>query len=389
MSRAVSAGARRFVVASASYFVASQLAILAGAGRRLVVTLVLYGFVFHMIFGKGYALIPSYFDRTLAFERAPTLQLALSTPGVLGLAAATEAIPHALLIGSVLWAGGVLVFVGTLGWTVRDNLLGGDTATGGANEDRAPVDRYANLFVPVALLYLLVGSLELLALSADAPTLFVATTAQVSHLFAAGGATLLFLAIGFRLFPRFLVAHPPTPLVAVVLPAGALGPVLVAAGLHSRLLVAGLAVEATAIIGFALSFLVLFARSPRRRVGFYGVLCGMLAGVLGVALAAVLALHGYAGGVVTAHYRTLLVGFLGLSIVGAAYQFYPPSVGDLPGAGDRTAAVSIALLAIGLLCQVGGLVGGVGLLAVAGESGTVLGSGLYAYLLGAAFATRY
>jgi hypothetical protein len=348
MSRAVSAGARRFVVASASYF-----------------------------------------DRTLAFERAPTLQLALSTPGVLGLAAATEAIPHALLLGSVLWAGGVLVFVGTLGWTVRDNLLGGDTGTGGANEDRAAVDRYANLFVPVALLYLLVGSLELLALSADAPTLFVATTAQVSHLFAAGGATLLFLAIGFRLFPRFLVAHPPTPLVAVVLPAGALGPVLVAAGLHSRLLVAGLAVEATAIVGFALSVLVLFVRSPRRRVGFYGVLCGMLAGILGVALAAVLALRGYAGGVVTAHYRTLLVGFLGLSIVGAAYQFYPPSVGDLPGAGDRAAAASIALLAIGLLCQVAGLVGGVGLLAVAGESGTVLGSGLYAYLLGAAFATRY
>jgi ABC-type Co2+ transport system permease subunit len=33
MSRAVSAGARRFVVASASYFVASQLAILAVAGE--------------------------------------------------------------------------------------------------------------------------------------------------------------------------------------------------------------------------------------------------------------------------------------------------------------------------------------------------------------------
>lgn len=388
MSQTVSAGARRFVVASALFFFLSQAAILADASRRVVVTFVLYGFVFHMIFGKGYALIPSYFDRNISFTLAPTLQFGLSTLGVLALVASAAGVAETLLFGSVLWAGGVAVFVGTLAWTLRDNLLGGDTGTGDANADRAGVDRYANLFVPVALAYLLLGTLELLALAAGGPTLFAATTAQVSHLFAAGAATLMLLAIGFRLFPRFLVAHPPKPVVAVVLPAGALGPALIAVGLYSDLLIAGLVVEATAIVGFAVSFLVLFARSPRQRVGFYGVLCGVLAGILGVSLAAILALDGYRTGVVTAHYRTLLVGFLGLSIVGAAYQFYPPSVGNLPATTDRTALVSIGLLAAGICCQVAGLVVGVDPLTTAGEAGTLLGAGVYAYLLGAAFETR-
>jgi hypothetical protein len=385
----VSGAARRFVVASTLFLLLGQAAMLADASRRVVVTLLLYGFVFHMIFGKGYALIPSYFDRNISFTRAPTLQLGFSTLGVLCLVAAATGFAETLLLGSVLWASGVAVFVGTLAWTVRDNLLGADTGTGEANADRAGVDRYANLFVPVALAYLLVGSLELLALAAGGPTLFAATSGQVSHLFAAGAATLMLLAIGFRLFPRFLVANPPKPLVAVVLPAGAVGPALIAVGLYSDLLIVGLLVEATAIVGFALAFLVLFARSPRQRVGFYGVLCGVLAGILGVSLAAVLALDGYSTVVVTAHYRTLLVGFLGLSIVGAAYQFYPPSVGNLPGTTDRTALVSIALLAAGILCQVGGLVAGIDLLTDAGEVGGLLGASVYVYLLGAAFKMRY
>lgn len=62
-----------------------------------------------MIFGKGYALIPSYFDRTLAFARAPLLQLPLSVVGVLCLVAAAYDVPHTRLVGSVLWAGGVVL----------------------------------------------------------------------------------------------------------------------------------------------------------------------------------------------------------------------------------------------------------------------------------------
>lgn len=389
MSQHVSAGARRFVVASVLFFIGSQFAIFAGAPRRVVVTLVLYGFVFHMIFGKGYALIPSYFDRTLVFERAPTLQLPLSSFGVCGLLGATQEIAYSHTVGAVLWGSGVVVFVGTIGWTINDNLLGSETGTGDVNAERAGVDRFTNAFVPVALCYVVFGSIELIALATDSPTLVVTTQAQVSHLFGAGAATLLLFAIGFRLFPRFLVAHPPTPLVAVVLPAGAIGPALIAVGLYSDLLRIGLVVEAIAIVGFAVAFITLFLRSSRRRVGLYAVLCAMLAGLLGVSMAAVLVINGYDTAVVTAHFRTMLVGFLGLSIVGAAYQFYPPSVGTLPGATDRTAIGSIVLLAGGLAVQILGLLGRMELLTVAGEISTVGGAGLYGYLIGAAFKRQF
>lgn len=388
MTTQVSTGARRFVSASALFFVLGQFALVSGAQRQVVVTLVLHGFVLHMIFGKGYALIPSYFDRTLAFARAPLLQLPLSVVGVLCLVTAAFDVPHTRLVGSVLWAGGVVLFVGTIFWTVRDNLLGSETGTGSTNADRASTDRFANLFVPVALSYLVVGSLEQIALAVDGPTLFVSTSAQISHLLAAGTAGLLLFAIGFRLFPRFLVAHPPRPLVGVVLLAGAVGPATIAVGLYSELLVVGLVAESTAVVGFALAFLVLFVRSSRRRVGLYSVLCGMGCGILGVSLAAILSLGGDTTAAITAHYRLMLVGFLGLTIIGAAYQFYPPSVGTLPGSTDRTASLSILLLTLGLVAQVGGLIGAVGPVTTIGEIAALAGAVLYAYLIASAFRRR-
>jgi hypothetical protein len=388
MVEQVSDGARRFVITSATFFVLGQFAIVLDTQRRVVVTLVLYGFVLHMLFGKGYALIPSYFDRTLAFGRAPFLQLPLSALGVLGLVAAAYDVPYTYVAGSVLWASGVGLFVGTIFWTVRDNLLGSETGTSNANAKRASVDRIANFFVPIALFYLVAGSVEQLALAVDGPTLFVSTPSQVSHLLAAGTAGLLLFAIGFRLFPRFLVEHPPTLLVGVVLVAGAVGPVTIAVGLYANLLVIALVVESVAVVGFAVTVLVLFVRSSRRRVGFYSVLCGMSAGTLGVFLAALLSVGGRTTPIITAHYRLMLVGFLGLSILGAAYQFYPPSVGVLPGSTDRTALLSILLLSLGLGVQVCGLVGEMPLITTVGEISALAGAVVYAYLLGSVFRRR-
>jgi hypothetical protein len=384
----VSTGARRFVIASVLFLLAGLAGTVAGAGRRTVVTLLLYGFVFHMIFGKAYALVPSYFDRNVSLTSAPTVQLPLSVLGTLVLATGGFGRYVGDGAGAVLWTAGVTVFVGTLGWTIRDNLTGSETGTGGANADRRGVDRYANLFVPLALGYLLVASVTLLLSALPVRSPFSVGAAQISHLLGAGSATLLFLAIGFRLFPRFLVAHPPKRLIWVVIPAGAIGPALIAVGLYSNLLVVGLLFEGVAVLGFAAVFLVLFVRTSRERVGFYGVLCGALSGLLGVALAGLLAVNTLDPAVITAHYRTMLVGFLGLSIVGAAYQFYPPTVGDLPGTSERTALVSVGSLAGGLLLQVTGLLAGRSQITTAGELGALAGAVLYAYLLGAAFWAR-
>jgi ABC-type enterochelin transport system permease subunit len=84
----------------------------------------------------------------------------------------------------------------------------------------------------------------------------------------------------------------------------------------------------------------------------------------------------------------MLGGFLGLTVVGAAFQFYPPAVGVWPYANDRTALVSIGLLGGGLGIQILGLVGRVDWVITIGTTAGVLGAVVYTYLLLAAFARQ-
>jgi hypothetical protein len=385
----VSQWSRRFVAAGACFFALWAVAALLGAGRRTEVTLLLYGFVLHTVFGKSYALVPSYFDRTLSVPRAPAAQFPLTVGGVVALAAGTlPDTPEVVTqLGAVAWFAGLCVWVGALGWTVRDNLTGGETGTGDHQAERRPVDRASNAAVPLVAVYLLAGSYELLAAAIGLPTLLDGTPARISHLLGAGGAALLVFAVGFRLFPRFLVAHPPRALVAVILPAGALGPALLASGLYSGpVLLAGAVVEGIAIVGFAVAYGVLYRRSDRERVGLRAVFVAVIAGVATVALAGHLVIAGRAPGVVTLHYRFALAGFLGLTIVGAAVQFYPPSVGAWPGSNDRTALAAVGLVAGGLLLQVGGLVAS--MVATFGELAVLTGTVGYGYLLASAFVAR-
>ncbi|MDS0222126.1 hypothetical protein NDI54_12275 [Haloarcula sp. S1AR25-5A] len=377
---------RWFVTASALFFVGFHAAAV-GAPRRVVVTLGLYGFVLHVLFGKAYALVPSYFDRDLEWKSGPAVQFPLSVIGTVGLALAPLGPPWLQPVGTVLWAGGVAVFLGTLGWTMRDNLTGAATGTGGANEHREPIDRTANVAVPIALGYLTLAAGSALAIAAGFGSIL---PQQLSHLLAAGTAALFVFGVGFRLFPRFLVAEPPRPVVGVVVAAGAVGPALLGFGLlDRRLLLVGGIVEAIAVVGFALSYVVLFRRSERRRVGFYAVLVAVAAGVVGIGLGLTIAVIGRSPALITAHYRAMLAGFLGLTVVGAAFQFYPPAVGVWPRANDRTALVSIGLLGGGLGIQIIGLLGQFRGVTVVGTAAGVLGALLYTYLLGAAFARRW
>lgn len=376
----VSRGSRRFVLAGATFLVGWRLLEFTDVGPSGFVVVGLYGFLFHTLFGKAYALVPAYFDRSLAFPRAPAVQWPLSVAGTLLLALGYT------LIGGVLWIGGVAVFLGALGWTLRDNPLGRETGTSEASADRRPVDRAANATIPVVLVYLAAGSYSTLALATGLPGPPMAAT---SHLLAAGTLALAVFAVGFRLLPRFLVAHPPRVLVVTVLTAGALGPALLVAGFPAGgLFRAGAAIEAVAVVGFALVYTVLFVRSDRKRVGLYSVLAGVWFGVVGVALGAWFAFVGLDAGLTAAHYRVNLLGFLGLVVVGVAYQFYPPGVGAYPGIDDRTAAGSIVMLAGGVCFSAVGHARWAAL-TPAGDALSLVGAVAYAGILVALFHQRH
>jgi hypothetical protein len=179
-------------------------------------------------------------------------------------------------------------------------------------------------------------------------------------------------------------------LVGSTAPTGAIGPVVLATTLGSGGLgfTFGALIEAVAVIGFALAYVVLFAQSERQRVGFYAVLAGAGSGVVGVGFGLSFAFGHLTPSLVLAHFRLNVLGFLGLTIVGIAYQFYPPAIGTLRGASNRAALVSIGSLAGGLFIQVVGLVGQLWYATLFGEILTLVGAMTYAYLIVAVFHAR-
>lgn len=369
----ISRWARRFVLVAVASLVLAQLAALSGLPHRAEIVLGLYGFVLTVAFGKAYSLVPSYFDRTLAFPHAPSVHLPLHALAIGCLAVAPFAVTPGWLgaLGTLAWSGGIAVLVGSIGVTIASNPLGRETGTSAANQERAWLDRLANPFMPVAMLYLLAGSYGLLAGTTPLPQLLDGSPVRLSHLFGAGFALLLLFAVGYRLLPRFLVATPPRALAVVVLPAGAIGPALLAVGYPAGVLFTlGAALEAIAVCGFAVSYGWLFVRTDRDRVGFYGPLLGVVAGLGGVALGVWFATVGFSPALVAAHWRLNVFGLLGLSIAGVLLQFYPPAVAAWPLAGDQLAFATLLVFGVG--------VAGLGLDPAFGARLAVIGHGLMA-----------
>ncbi|SEQ36247.1 hypothetical protein [Natrinema salaciae] len=385
---------RAFVAAGVGFFVAWQIAVAVGLARAATVPLGVFGFVFHVVFGKAYTLVPSYFARELAVPHAPAIHLLFALAGAIGAFAAGAGIgPSTVaLAGAASWLVGCLVFVATLCWTVRDNPTGRETGTGTTDAHRKRVDRIANAAIPFVVAYLLVGSSLLVAAELGLEPPLSAGGPATTHLFAAGTVALLLFAVGFRLLPRLLVASTRPSLVGLVLVAGIGGPLLLAAdfrgGSPFRL---GAGLQAIALIGFAAAVVDLSRQSERRRVGRLAILaaagCGALVAALGLAVAfapaSILPPAAF-----DAHYRLAVGGFLGLTIVGVSYHFYPPAVATVPGIGDRSASASIAALVAGLGLEVAGLLASVPSLVGLGRWCSVLGAVLYAAVCWTIFLER-
>lgn len=392
MSRArVSRWAGRTVLAGLCWLPVATVAILLSAPSATVITLALPGAALTVLFGKGFSLVPSYFARSLSIGWAPAATLALAVPAVALLAAEPFAGVPAVVgsIGAVLWLVALLVWAGTLAWTVRGNLTGAETGTVEANADRERLDRLSNAGIPIAVLYLLVGALALVGVNLGLgwPA---AGRAGVAHLLGAGGATLAILTIGFRVYPRFLVSKPPRVLPPIVIPAGVLGPAFLVLGLGGIpwSLHAGAILEAVAVGGFALAYAITFWRSDRRRIGLYGPLLGVGLASGAVVLALLFVFEATRRPVIAAHRRLMLLGFLGTTVGGTAFQFYPPAVGGLGLSRDETASAALVAFAGGIGVNAIAMVFELELLATAGMGIATIGAALIPLLVAAVFRER-
>lgn len=403
MTAEISRWSRRYVLIGVIALCCWQVATVGGLPRRTTVALAVFGFVFHIVFGKAYALVPAYFDADLVFEHAPMVQFPFVVTGAICLAldpllTRSFRVDFGVL-GGALWTIGVVVFVGSIVLTIAGPLRHGTTGTGDHNADRRPLDRFANQFVPIVLLYLLVGTYETVAGQTSALPPLIGVQAAATHLLAAGAATLLVVTLGFRLLPRFLGAHPTRSSAALVLPAAATAPGIIAAGfVDDQMFPLGAALMVIAMVGFALVVFRMWIGSDKRRIGLYALLPSTTFGVIGVLFGGLFAVGGASPALIETHLRVNLLGFLGLMIVGTSFQFYPPRLGVFLGSSNRSASVVIAALAFGLGIEVLSIAaiaifdpvttslssGAVAL----GRWLTLLGAFGYAYLIGSAFRAR-
>ncbi|MFB6253263.1 MAG: hypothetical protein ABEI06_01475, partial [Halobacteriaceae archaeon] len=388
----VSKWARRFVLSSAAFLLVWQFSVLLDYPRNIGVILGVYGFVLHMIFGKAYSLLPSYFDRDLQWGQAPAFQLPLTVLGTicLSLGWVSGAPTWVKLLGSVLWTAGIIIFVGTILWTIRDNLLAVETATSDVNVERKWIDRLANVFMLGPLAYLLIGSYQTLAMVIALPTVILPGMPRTAHLLAAGVGALMIFAVGFRLLPRFLVAYPPRFAAVVVLPSGTIGPLLLAYSFRDGIIFQiGAILEAIAVVGFVGVYSYLFLQTDRNRIGFYGVLLAMGYAIVGIGLGLQFAFADISHQLTTAHYRVNILGFLGLTIVGVAYQFYPPGIGGKIGVSDRGGLASIGIIGTGLAIEIIGYFLATTWISLVGTIIILGGVILYGYILVQLFLQRY
>lgn len=382
---------RLFIITGLTFLILGQLGILLDWPHRSALVFGLYGFVFHVVFGKGYALLPAHFDRQLTWSTAPAIHYFLATLGVIGLGLDPFNLPSIdfALIGSVSWFLGVIIFVVTIGTTIRGNVLGSETGTGEFNSHRYAVDRSANAAMPVALVYLVVGSYETAAMSSPLPTIIVSFPHQVSHLLAVGTATLLLFAIGSRILPRFFVAYPPLWLVRALLLFAIVGPIGLVIGMNAWVpLEYGAVFQTLAFLCYGLLVAQLVRKTDRRRVGFIGIAMGAAAGLGAILLGLFIATDTMIAVALQLHYRFTIVGFLTLSILGVALQFYPPGAGTYPGVSDRTAAIALLAIGTGLLAEAIGIGLEHSLLHTAGTIIIVCGAVTFWYLFSALIVER-
>lgn len=383
--RGVSRWTRYFLLVGAAGFVAARLALVVGVPLLTTVWILLFLFVFPIVFGQAYLLVPSYAGRAFFDSRVTALHFGVTVLAGIGLVLSALYAGTAWLrpIGVGLWTVGIALFLGGLVWTVRDRCRPAYVLEV-IRSDESPTPFRA--FVPVAFGYLSIGTLALVS-STTSGLSIVGSTPSVVHLYLAGTAASLIFALGSHLVPRFFRADVSHWLVVGTLGTGAVGPALLVAGFQSwnpAWLLAGGGLLSVAFLGYAGFVLEAFVTGSRNGIGHYGIVGGAIAGVFGavagLGLALAISASGFGTGLLLGsskllpmHLRVMLDGFLSLTILGYVIEFYPQR-SDGFGGGDVVAGSSLLFVGLGLVLYCAGLVQGTRALQLLGDGTTLLGA---------------
>lgn len=296
-----------------------------------------------LIAGTSRMLLSGLARRTVAGPaRLALLPAALMALGAVG-AWTLPAQGLASLLAAVVWAAGVASYVVVVTLTARS---------------RRPVPRdgperwtMAAVLHAAAAAYALVAALAVPLAAAGLVAWPVAF-----HVVLPGFVVCTLVGVALQVLPRFTGGTWPrwtSWAVAAAVPA----PALLAAGLTASrpLFLAGAALEATALGGFAVATLVLLGRRTRRRpadLAYAGAVLAVLGGVgLGLGFALDPLLQRY----VPVHATLNLLGFVGLFVLGASQDLYAPALRPGRDAARRHALVVTGLAAAGLALAAAGL----------------------------------
>jgi hypothetical protein len=378
---------QRFTIASAGSFVVFLLAVLLEIDRQTAVLIGVFGFVCPMIFGMAYLLFPSYAGRTLIDRRLAGIHFVTAYIGVgfLVLARAVEGASALFRIGVLSWTLGIVVFVGALLVTVGPLLVADplEALRGGETSQRS--SRLATAAIPIAIAYLVVGTVGLITTVAPIRITPV-TLSQVIHYYMIGFGALLVYALGARLLLGFFHVSLPRPIVGTVLVAGLLAPALL--GTYFWIdpwFQIGAALATVAMLGYVGLVAFVARRTDRIRVGLSGIVLGAIAGSAAIVATLPIAFGGTGTGHIAVHRTLILAGFFPLTIVGYAYLFFPIPEGQFIGASPRSARTTIGLLAAGVGTQTFGTLASFGWLHTVGTTASILGAIGYSYLLSRRF----